>query len=203
MALHDFCVQPEKLAGIITLAEQKVLQEEARKASLSVRRFSAGHPVAENFKRLLEQENETGRRLRLLMLELFIQTFENELEVDRPGNHEEQGARARLETLLCQMHPADMLDVSFASLAAQVGCTPRHLGRLFQEVVGVSFREKQAEVRLGKAQELLATTKSKVVEVALESGYQSLSLFNFMFKRRFGVTPARWRERPNRHKVVG
>ena len=58
----------------------------------------------------------------------------------------------------------------------------------------MSFREKQAQVRLARAQELLATTESKVVEVALESGYQSLSLFNLMFKRRFGMTPARWRD---------
>ena len=40
----------------------------------------------------------------------------------------------------------------------------------------------------------MATTQSKVVEVALESGYQSLSLFNLMFKRRFGLTPAKWRD---------
>ena len=45
-----------------------------------------------------------------------------------------------------------------------------------------------------RARELLATTKSKVVDVALESGYQSLSLFNFMFNRRFGMSPGRWRQ---------
>jgi AraC-like DNA-binding protein len=31
--------------------------------------------------------------------------------------------------------------------------------------------------------------------VAMESGFQSVSLFNLMFKRRFGVTPGRWREK--------
>ena len=48
-----------------------------------------------------------------------------------------------------------------------------------------------------------ATTESKVVEVALESGYQSLSLFNLMFKRHFGLTPAKWRSQSTRVKRHG
>jgi AraC-like DNA-binding protein len=59
----------------------------------------------------------------------------------------------------------------------------------------MSFRDKRAEVQLGRARELLATSKSKIVEVALESGYKSLSLFNLMFTRRFGTSPGRWREK--------
>jgi AraC-like DNA-binding protein len=57
----------------------------------------------------------------------------------------------------------------------------------------MSFLQKQTQIRLIRAQELLASTECKVVEIAFESGYQSLSLFNLMFKRRFGMTPAKWR----------
>jgi AraC-like DNA-binding protein len=64
----------------------------------------------------------------------------------------------------------------------------------------MSFREKQAELRMVRAQELLATTESKVLEVALESGYQSVSLFNLMFKRRFGVSPGKWREQIKKYR---
>jgi iron complex transport system substrate-binding protein len=73
-------------------------------------------------------------------------------------------------------------------------CTPRHLSRIFQELIGTSFRQKQMELRLSRAIELLSTTDSKVVDVAFGSGYRSLSLFNQLFKRRYGVSPARWRE---------
>ena len=91
--------------------------------------------------------------------------------------------------------------MTFADLVRTVRCTPRHLTRVFHQVVGMSFRQKQAQVRLKRAQELLATTESKVVEVAWESGYQSLSLFNFMFKRHFGVTPAKWRDQTRTNKT--
>ena len=64
----------------------------------------------------------------------------------------------------------------------------------------MSFREKQVELRLTRARELLATTDSKVVDVAMESGYQSTSLFNLIFKQRFGLSPAKWRDRVKNRK---
>jgi AraC-like DNA-binding protein len=80
-------------------------------------------------------------------------------------------------------------------------CTPRHLSRIFRDVVGMSFRDKHAELRLHRACELLATSESKVVDVALESGYQSLSLFNQMFARRFGMSPGKWRQKRRNAKL--
>ena len=124
---------------------------------------------------------------------LFRSALENELNAKGAEPEADNGAKGRLEEVLRQMPAEDMLDLSFSELVARVGCCPRHTARLFQKTVGVSFREKQAEVRLWRARELLATTESKVVDVAFESGYQSLSLFNLMFKKRFGISPSQWR----------
>jgi AraC-like DNA-binding protein len=201
LVAHYFCIRPERLSGLVTLAEQRTLENAGRREACSSRFFTAAEPVANAFRSLCERRNESPLRQRFQMLELFIQAFENELQGQAADEVPDDGARARLEMLLKEMHASDMMQLSFPDLAAQVGCCPRHLGRVFQEVVGTSFREKQAQLRLGRAQELLLTTKSKVVEVALESGYQSLSLFNLMFKRRFGVTPAQWRQRPGKVKM--
>jgi len=73
------------------------------------------------------------------------------------------------------------------------------LSRIFREIAGMSFRERQAKIRLARASELLVTTESKVVNVALDSGFQSLSLFNLMFRRRFGLSPSRWRRERHNH----
>jgi AraC-like DNA-binding protein len=69
------------------------------------------------------------------------------------------------------------------------------LSRVFYDVIGMSFREKRAEIRLALARDLLATSQAKVVDVAFKSGYKSLSLFNRMFTRRFGISPGRWRQK--------
>jgi len=48
-------------------------------------------------------------------------------------------------------------------------------------------------LRLAKACELLASSNAKVVDVALESGYQSSSVFSELFKKHIGVSPGQWR----------
>ncbi len=45
-----------------------------------------------------------------------------------------------------------------------------------------------------QASQLLARTDEKIINVALDSGYRNLSIFNALFKKRFGVTPSRWRQ---------
>jgi AraC-like DNA-binding protein len=197
---HFFFVEPRKLTGLITLAEQRRLEEASKTEAGSVRLLRTTDPIAADFSRLCEQRGESQVRARLLMLDLFIRAVETVLKVRNAEPIPVPGAKSRLETLLNDLPPAELVDLDFSELVARVGCGPRHFGRIFQQLVGMSFREKQAEVRLDRAQELLAHTQSKVLEVAIESGYQSLSLFNLMFKKRFGTTPGKWRERLGRRK---
>jgi AraC-like DNA-binding protein len=191
--LHYFHVEPDRLAGLVTLSEQQFLKRAATQDRLAFRLIAPSDPLSNQFKRLCEQTSRSDFSLRLQLLELFIQTLGHDLCGLIHEPNQSPDAKARLAELLKQMPAAEMLELPFDRLAQQVRCTPRHLTRTFHQLLGMSFREKQAEVRLTRAQELLATTQSKVLEVALESGYQSLSLFNLMFKRRFGVAPGKWR----------
>jgi AraC-like DNA-binding protein len=193
--IHYFRLQPERLTGLVTLGEQQFLHRAAGQDRLTARLFAPSAPISMKFKSLCEKLNGDGTLvLRFELLTLFIDAFAEELAGLKMAGETSSDAKARLVKLLNETPASDLLDLSFADLVRETRCTPRHLSRIFHQVVGMSFREKQAQVRLLRAQELLATTESKVVEVALESGYQSLSLFNLMFKRRFGTTPARWRD---------
>ena len=199
VTVHFFRLQPERLLGLATLSEQQFLQNAATVEHLALRVFAPSEPVAKSFRTLCENNNGSHFRLRLRLLDLFIQAFGQELP-NQTAKEPAIDAKARLTRMLNQTPVSELLDLSFADLALEMRCTPRHLSRIFHELVGMSFREKQTHVRLVRAQELLATTQCKVVEVALESGYQSLSLFNATFKRRFGVTPGKWREQTQNQK---
>jgi AraC-like DNA-binding protein len=193
--IHYFRLQPERLSGLVTLGEQQFLRQAGVQDRLAARLFAPAVAVAQKFKGLCETFNGgSSLALRLELLGLFTYVFGEELLQQTTINEAANDAKTRLIKLLNDTPASDLLDLSFADLVRETRCTPRHLSRIFHQVVGMSFRQKQAQVRLLRAQELLATTESKVVEVALESGYQSLSLFNLMFKRRFGTTPARWRD---------
>ena len=194
LALSSFSVIPSRLTGLITLAEQNFLGLAASRPGLSPRVFSPQNGIAVKMKELCADGNSGGVRFRLNLLQLFVEAFGDELQ-QAASDWETADARERLRVFLEQAPPAELLEMSFEELARSTHCTTRHLSRIFRELIGMSFRDKRAELRLIRARDLLATSKSKVVEVALESGYKSLSLFNLMFTRRFGTSPGRWRQK--------
>jgi AraC-like DNA-binding protein len=199
--LHCFRLQPERLTGLVSLGEQQFLQAAATDDQYSVRLFDQATVISQQFKRVCERAEGSCFSLRLQLLELFVEAFGNDLHTQKVRSEPVLDATTRLTRMLDEIPPTDLLDLSFADLVREMRCTPRHLSRIFQQVVGMSFRQKQAQVRLMRAQELLTTTESKVIEVALESGFRSPCLFNVMFKRRFGVTPAKWRVQSREGKM--
>ena len=203
LSLFFFPVQPERLTGLITLNEQRVFETAASRKELSLQILAPDTPVASRMRNLYAGVTRTGPAFRLQLLQLFIEVFGSELTREMPGAEPASDARERLWKFLNQTPASELLHVSFSELVQMARCTPRHLSRVFHELVGMSFREKHAELRLARACELLATTESKVVDVALESGYQSLSLFNLMFTRRFGMSPGKWRRKHQTAKVPG
>ena len=194
MLVHSFGVMPSRLTGLITLNEQDFLKNAASQTDLAFQIFSPSSLIAARMKELRASGDGNGLLFRLKLLEVFVEIFDKKLDQAEPPQ-EGNDARDRLRSFLATA-PSDVLsEMSFDELARVTRCTPRHLSRIFFEQVGMSFSDKRADIRLAKACELLATSKSKVVEVAFESGYKSLSLFNQMFTRRYGISPGKWRQR--------
>ena len=194
LRLHFFRTEPSRLTGLVSMADQTLMQNAAGDEKLSLRVLP---PNARFSERLAELSSEKARNTfpaRVQLLQLFLEVFGDQFQQPQADVTGAVDAKERLRQMLNQTPVSELLELSFSELVSQTRCSPRHVSRLFTELVGVSFREKQAELRLARACEVLATTDSKVAEVALESGYQSTSLFSAMFKRRFGASPAKWRE---------
>ena len=66
-----------------------------------------------------------------------------------------------------------------------------------------SFSAYLREVRLRNAAQLLARQPLTVREVSLLVGYRQLAHFAKAFRRRYGVTPARYRDRARRNQSRG
>ncbi len=194
LSLFAFNVIPARLSGLITIGEQDFLKQAASRREQAARIFPPASPVALKMKELYAGQNGDGLWFRLALLQLFVTAFGNEL-THRSPREEHADARERLRVFLRDAPPDALLEIDFNDLARTIHCTPRHLSRIFCELAGMSFRDKLAEIRMARARELLATSNTKVLEVALESGYRSLSLFNLMFARRFGTSPGRWRQK--------
>jgi len=198
LRLHFFRVEPRKLTGLVSMADQTLMQKAAGDETFSLRVLPPDAQFSDKFKELSSEKARSNFPARVHLLQLFLDVFGGNFQQPLPDATQVVDARERLKQMLDQTPVSELLELSFPELVSKTRCSPRHVSRLFTELVGVSFREKQAELRLTRACELLATTGSKVVDVAMESGYQSTSLFSAMFKQRFGTSPAKWREQARR-----
>ena len=205
LSFHSFRVMPSRLAGLITLGEQNLLDLAITRNKTCSEIFPPTSPVAEQMKELFVSPKREGLWFRLRLLQVFVEAVGKGLEQTVPSEKADSDfsdAKQRLEVLLKQTPASELLEMNFTELAQLARCTTRHLSRIFHELVGMSFRDKRAELRLARARELLANSDSKVVDVALESGYKSLSLFNLMFARRYGTSPGKWRQKNGQPKKM-
>ena len=88
----------------------------------------------------------------------------------------------------------DVLDLSVEELANKLGYSRRHLNRMFREYLGISVSALKMEARMLKALFRLQDSSVKVIDVAMECGFNHLGLFSQCFKRRFDLSPNQWRQ---------
>jgi AraC-like DNA-binding protein len=198
LSLCTFSVIPARLAGLITLNEQRFLELAASRKESSLQIFLPQSEVASQMDELLARPNRSGLSFRLGLLQVLAEVFGNQLG-QLAGGPKMSNAQQRLELFLKQTPSSELLEIGFSDLARMTNCTSRHLSRIFYKLVGMSFNDMRSELRLTRATELLATSHLKVVDVALESGFKSLSQFNQMFTRRFGASPGKWRHKNGRN----
>lgn len=78
-------------------------------------------------------------------------------------------------------------------LAEKCGMSRTYFSSFFKKTMGTNLGAYLEKVRISRAQLLLATTDLPVTEIALESGFGSLSHFNAIFKKSCGKTPGQYR----------
>lgn len=80
-----------------------------------------------------------------------------------------------------------------ADVAATTGLNPTYAMRLFRREVGMTIIEFLTRQRVYEAQHLLVTTDRPVLDVAMDSGFGSISQFHTAFRRIVGTSPRAFR----------
>ena len=192
LKLEWFTVQPQFLNGLLTVAEWHQL--ETGRSTPFILPFTANEPIGQKFAHIAHQTRSDGLTMRCALLQLWASAVSGLLAAPAPDNAHANRLRERFRQVIGHMLEAKLSGSSLGELAGQLHCSERHFSRLFREDFGVPLRARQIELRLQRAQQLLADSDAKVINVAYDSGYRHLGLFNAMFKKRFGVTPSAWRQ---------
>jgi AraC family transcriptional regulator, melibiose operon regulatory protein len=88
--------------------------------------------------------------------------------------------------------------ISIVNIAASVGFHPDYAADIFKKTFGITLNNFVIQHRVHHAQHLLVTSNKKILEIAFESGFHSLSRFNASFKRLCSCTPREYR---NSHQL--
>lgn len=87
-------------------------------------------------------------------------------------------------------------NISREDVAAVACITPNYLSKQFHSKKGMNLREYINNIRIDEAKRLLLTTNLSVSEVAGMVGYDNISYFSTVFRKRTGMSPVDWRTAP-------
>ena len=87
-------------------------------------------------------------------------------------------------------------------LADLVGMTPTAFSRYFKLRTGKNLSEYIVDIRLGHAARSLVDTTDSISEICWSCGFNTLSNFNRLFRKRKGCTPTEFREKYCKTKVI-
>ena len=201
MVFWSFFVRMEHLLPLFAGDEISLLQEVTDNFK-SLKLFSASTALATKCHRLIEEvpsQPDLEQRSHLLRVAAAVLN-----EEFKTTHHQRVGlgqVEERILRVFEQLSADQLLDLSVGELAAKFGCSRRHLNRLFHQYFGFSVGALRMEMRLLKAVSLLRDANAKVINVAAQCGFNHLGLFNTCFKKRFGVSPGRWRKRVVQGKI--
>lgn len=88
-------------------------------------------------------------------------------------------------------------NITLAEVSKLVNMTPVSFSRFFKQRTGIAFIDSLLEVRLGHASRQLIDTTNSVAEIAYSCGFNNISNFNRLFKKKKSCTPKEFRENYN------
>ena len=97
----------------------------------------------------------------------------------------------KLDTLLSQ---SEFLSMTTDDLCRELNYSRAQLNRIFKSIFNLSPHEFLQKHKFRYAQNLLAFSDMKIIEIANKVGFKNLSQFNLIFKRNFGLTPGEYRK---------
>lgn len=84
-------------------------------------------------------------------------------------------------------------DLSLDMVCSKVGVSNSYFSSVFKKEVGQSFITYLTDYRMERALHLILETSEKSYEIAEHVGYVDANYFSYVFKRKFGMSPSKYR----------
>lgn len=129
----------------------------------------------------------------LRMFVLIGQNYTENIERFDVGNQKQKEYTEKFISICNYINSHCTEDLSLDSVAEIAGFSKYHFTRLFKQFTNVTFYKYLNQKRIAYAERLLTDPEISITEVALHSGFSSLSAFIRMFKLIKQCTPTEFR----------
>jgi AraC-like DNA-binding protein len=144
------------------------------------------------FRRLLNEQESLGERQ--IPMSLMLQLMLWEITTSRAVGGALRDSSALLAAKADALIRASFRQpISASTIAAQIGCDPDYLGRVFRNVYRHTLTEAIHKIRIRHATALLCEGFSTVEAVSTQCGFDDIGYFRRVFKRSTGMTPRDYR----------
>lgn len=108
----------------------------------------------------------------------------------------------RIDTVMAFLHKNFDREIALAEAAKLAAMSEVAFSRFFKMRTGKTFVDTLNEIRLGHASRLLIDTTQSVSEIAYRCGFNNMSNFNRLFKKKKQCTPKEYREEYNSSGIL-
>lgn len=130
------------------------------------------------------------------LFELFYLFYHYDMVTSRSApNSASQKSMEKTRLILKYIEQHYTEPISIQTISEAAGLSQSHFMKFFKQTFGTSFTGYLNTYRLTMAARLLLSSEDNILTIAVETGFENLSYFNRMFKRKFDMTPRQFRNR--------
>lgn len=146
-------------------------------------------------------ERATGYQLAIkaLLMYLLALLYRHYTSKDELGDDIKQfhSSYDKIRPAVEYLHQNFTEDIALEHLAKLVSMNKSYFSSYFKSVTNKTVTSYLESLRLSQACLLMTTTQKTLTEIALDSGFNSISYFNRAFSKLYGVSPNTYRKHPN------
>ncbi len=118
------------------------------------------------------------------------------------ANNDDSSESRRVRKMINYMHDNYKKDIHLSDVASYVNMSEVSFSRFMKKRTGKNYIEYLNDLRLGIASRYLVDTNKTIAEICYECGFNNLSNFNRIFKKRKGYTPKEFRENYSKMRIL-
>ncbi|WP_459478580.1 AraC family transcriptional regulator [Clostridium saccharoperbutylacetonicum] len=132
-------------------------------------------------------------KLKSFLFYFFSLLYESDLIIKKKGVPLTNETTRKIKIILNYIHENYMNDISIIDVSNSCNLSQYYFMKFFKKNLGITCTEYINVYRLDIASKLLNTTDKSITEISYETGFNSVSYFNKLFKVKFKVTPKEFR----------